>query len=45
MRSLGIVLLVGGFLIKMFTFLSNVSWIAIGLGVAVVMISYLSRKK
>ena len=45
MRSLGLVLLVGGFVIKLFTFLSNISYVAMGLGVAVVVLSYLTRKK
>jgi hypothetical protein len=44
MRSLGVVLLVGGFLIKLFTFLSNMSFIAMGVGVAAVSISYLIRR-
>jgi len=45
MRSLGLVLLVGGFLIRLFTFLSNVSLVAMGLGAAVVSISYLTRRR
>jgi len=45
MRSLGLVLLVGGFVIKLFTFLSNISYVAMGLGVMVVVVSYLIRKR
>jgi hypothetical protein len=45
MRSLGVVLLVGGFLIKLFTFLSNASFVAMGVGAAVVSISYLIRRR
>lgn len=45
MRLLGIVLLIGGFLMRLFTDFSIVSWVLMGLGAVVVIVSYLAKKK
>ena len=48
MRILGLILLVGGFLVRVFTqsaALDNLAWVLMVLGVVVVIISYLTKKK
>jgi hypothetical protein len=48
MRILGLVLLIGGFLIRILTqsaSLDILAWVLMVLGVVIVIISYLTRKK
>ncbi len=45
MRLFGLVLLIGGFLIRWLTPLSIVAWILIGLGVLVLVIAYVTKRK
>jgi hypothetical protein len=48
MRILGLVLLIGGFLVRVLTqspSLDILAWVLMVLGVAVVIISYLTKKK
>jgi hypothetical protein len=48
MRILGLVLLIGGFLVRIFTQSASIdilAWVLMGLGVVIVIISYLTKKK
>jgi hypothetical protein len=46
MRALGIILLVGGILLKLFSpTVGIVSWIIVGLGAVVLILSFVSGKK
>jgi hypothetical protein len=48
MRILGLVLLIGGFLVRILTqsaSLDILAWVLMGLGVVIVIISYLTKKK
>ena len=45
MRLFGLVLLIGGFLIRWLTNLSIVAWILMGLGVLVIIIAYVTKRK
>ena len=48
MRILGLVLLIGGFLVRVLTQSASMdilAWVLMGLGVVVVIISYLTKKK
>jgi len=48
MRILGLVLLVGGFLVRVLTQSASMdilAWVLMGLGVVIVIISYLTKKK
>jgi len=48
MRILGLVLLIGGFLVRIFTQSASmdiIAWVLMCLGVIIVIISYLTKKK
>lgn len=48
MRILGIVLLIGGFLVRILTqspSLDILGWVLMGLGVVITIVSYLTKKK
>jgi hypothetical protein len=48
MRILGLVLLIGGFLVRVLTQSASMdilAWVLMGLGVLIVIISYLTKKK
>jgi len=48
MRILGLVLLIGGFLVRIFTQSTSMdilAWVLMSLGVVIVIISYLTKKK
>ncbi|MQY61091.1 hypothetical protein GH153_04565 [bacterium] len=48
MRILGLVLLIGGFLVRILTHspsMDIIAWVLMGLGVVIVIISYLTKKK
>jgi len=45
MRLLGIVFLVGGFLIRLFTAMNTIGWILMGLGAVLAVISFIIKKK
>jgi len=45
MRLFGLVLLIGGLLIRWLTNLSIVAWILIGLGALVIIIAYVTKRK
>jgi len=45
MRTLGLILLIGGFLIKILTALSILSWVLMGLGVVIIIVSYATKRK
>jgi hypothetical protein len=48
MRILGLVLLIGGFLVRVLTqsaSMDTLAWVLMGLGVVIVIISYLTKKK
>jgi hypothetical protein len=46
MRALGIILLVGGILLKLFSpAVGIVSWIIVGLGAVILILSFVSGKK
>ncbi|MCK4645351.1 MAG: hypothetical protein KAU46_03780 [Candidatus Aminicenantes bacterium] len=45
MRLFGLVLLIGGFLIRGLTNLSIVAWILMGLGALVIIIAYVTKRK
>jgi hypothetical protein len=48
MRILGLVLLIGGFLVRVLTQSASMdilAWVLMGLGILIVIISYLTKKK
>lgn len=45
MRALGFILLIGGFLIRLLTDLLAISWILMGLGALIVIISFATKRK
>lgn len=45
MRLFGLILLIGGFLIRWLTNLPIVDWILMGLGVLVIIIAYVTKRK
>ena len=45
MRLFGMVLLIGGFLIRWLTPLAVAGWVLMGLGVLVIIIAYVTKRK
>ena len=45
MRILGLVLLIGGFLVRILTQMDTLGWVLMGLGVVITIVSYLTKKK
>lgn len=45
MRFLGLILLIGGFLIRILTTLSFLGWVLIVLGIVIIIVSYATKRK